>query len=196
MSLDDQALDKENESLEAFYASVRLRAEGIDNAEGKQKIIAEPATNGSSSSRSRRPQSRSVSSTRRCRSSTSSSAASTTSSASEFGSRSRTRGVHVLDPFTGTGTFIVRLLQSGLIRHEDLARKYASELHANEILLLAYYIAAINIEATYHGITGGGYDPFTGIVLTDTFQIHEADDSMDEHMFPQNNARVANQKAP
>ena len=60
--------------------------------------------------------------------------------------------MHVLDPFTGTGTFIVRLLQSGLIRPEDLLRKYASELHANEILLLAYYIAAINIEATYHGL--------------------------------------------
>ena len=61
--------------------------------------------------------------------------------------------MHVLDPFTGTGTFIVRLLQSGLIRPEDLLRKYTQELHANEILLLAYYIAAINIEATYHGLT-------------------------------------------
>ena len=61
-------------------------------------------------------------------------------------------GVHVLDPFTGTGTFIVRLLQSGLISKADLARKYASELHANEILLLAYYIAAANIEVTYRDL--------------------------------------------
>ncbi|MEI6444299.1 MAG: hypothetical protein WCO29_14515 [Nostocales cyanobacterium ELA583] len=59
-------------------------------------------------------------------------------------------GVHVLDPFTGTGTFMVRLLQSGLIKPEDLQRKFTSELHANEIVLLAYYIAAINIEESYH----------------------------------------------
>ena len=58
--------------------------------------------------------------------------------------------VHVLDPFTGTGTFIVRLLQSGLIKNADLPRKFKHELHANEILLLPYYIAAINIEEAYH----------------------------------------------
>ena len=56
------------------------------------------------------------------------------------------KDVHVIDPFTGTGTFIVRLLQSGLIKPADLLRKYQHELHANEIILLAYYIAAINIE--------------------------------------------------
>ena len=61
---------------------------------------------------------------------------------------------------TGTGTFIVRLLQTGLIGPEDLIRKYSSELHANEIVLLAYYIAAINIEAAYHGVRGGQYEPF------------------------------------
>jgi predicted helicase len=192
--LDDQALDKENESLEAFYASVRLRAEGIDNAEGKQKIIADLYERFFKLAFAKTAESlgivytpvqivdfiiRSVDDALR----------------SEFDASLSDEGVHVLDPFTGTGTFIVRLLQSGLIRHEDLARKYAQELHANEILLLAYYIAAINIEATYHGIAGGDYDPFAGIVLTDTFQIHEADDSMDEHMFPQNNERVANQKA-
>ena len=70
----------------------------------------------------------------------------------EFGVSLSDEGVHVLDPFTGTGTFIVRLLESGLVRPHDLARKYASEIHANEILLLAYYIAAINIEATYHAL--------------------------------------------
>ena len=43
---------------------------------------------------------------------------------------------------------------------EDLIRKYSSELHANEIVLLAYYIAAINIEAAYHGVRGGQYEPF------------------------------------
>src|SRR5690606_3460161 len=67
-----------------------------------------------------------------------------------FGASISDKGVHVLDPFTGTGTFIVRLLQSGMIKPADLLRKYTQELHANEILLMAYYIAAINIEATFH----------------------------------------------
>ncbi|SIM50846.1 Conserved protein of uncharacterised function (part2) [Mycobacteroides abscessus subsp. abscessus] len=97
--------------------------------------------------------------------------------------------------FTGTGTFITRLMQSGLIRPEDLARKYASELHANEIMLLAYYIAAVNIETTYHALTKAEYSPFEGIVLTDTFQMTEDDDSMDTEMFPQNNSRIVKQLA-
>src|SRR5699024_3885391 len=112
-------------------------------------------------------------------------------------------GVHVLDPFTGTGTFIVRLLQSGLIDPADLARKYASELHANEILLLAYYIAAINIETTFHDLraeadgvelTEEDYEPFGGIVLTDTFQLTEDGDLVDEVVFPANNTRAEEQK--
>jgi len=94
----------------------------------------------------------------------------------EFGQTLGSEGVHILDPFTGTGTFITRLLQSGLISKEELPRKYAKEIHANEIVLLAYYIAAINIEATYHGIVGGEYQPFEGICLTDTFQLYEHDD--------------------
>ena len=97
--------------------------------------------------------------------------------------------------FTGTGTFIVRLIQTGLIRTEDLARKYANELHANEIVLLAYYIAAINIEAAYHGAVGGEYQPFNGIVLTDTFQIAEVGDTMDAELFPQNNDRIIAQQS-
>jgi predicted helicase len=104
-------------------------------------------------------------------------------------------GVHVLDPFTGTGTFITRLLQTGLINPADLARKYASELHANEIMLLAYYIAAINIETTYNTLTRvDGYQPFEGIVLTDTFQLAEDGDPMDAVFFPSNNARADHQK--
>ena len=81
----------------------------------------------------------------------------------EFGSRLDSKGVHILDPFTGTGTFITRLLRSGLIAREALPRKYAQEVHANEIVLLAYYIAAVNIETAYHEITGGDYKPFKGI---------------------------------
>lgn len=97
--------------------------------------------------------------------------------------------------FTGTGTFMTRLLESGLITAKDLQRKYSVELHANEIMLLAYYIAAVNIETTYHALTGktagvDDYEPFPGIVLADTFQISEAGDSMDRIMFPHNNARI------
>ena len=104
-------------------------------------------------------------------------------------------GVHVLDPFTGTGTFIARLLQSGLIRADALERKYTSELHANEITLLAYYIAAINIETAYQGEhPGGEYQPFAGIVLADTFQMDETDDMVDTLIFPRNNARADRQK--
>ncbi|WP_020379514.1 type ISP restriction/modification enzyme [Candidatus Microthrix parvicella] len=103
--------------------------------------------------------------------------------------------MHVLDPFTGTGTFISRLLDSGLIQPEDLDRKYREELHANEIVLFAYYIAAINIETTYNALAqGNAYMPFDGIVLTDTFQLSEAGDPMDELFFPRNNARADKQK--
>jgi hypothetical protein len=112
----------------------------------------------------------------------------------EFGVGLSDEGVHVLDPFTGTGTFIVRLLQSGLIKPEDLQRKFTSELHGNEIVLLAYYIAAINIEESYHFLSGGKYEPFNGIVLTDTFQLFENEGYLLESIFPENNQRVINQK--
>jgi len=109
---------------------------------------------------------------------------------SEFNRTLGSHGVHIIDPFTGTGTFVTRLLQSGLITPDELVRKYASEIHANEIVLLAYYIAAINIEATYHGIVGGDYEPFPGICLTDTFQMYEreVDNDLEERI----NAMSAN----
>ena len=112
-----------------------------------------------------------------------------------FGKNIGDKGVHILDPFTGTGTFPVRLLQSGLIPPGDLARKYTSEIHANEIVLLAYYIAAINIEAAYHDLAekaAGGpvpYRAFERIVLADTFQIGERQQKMDS-VFPENSRRA------
>ena len=111
----------------------------------------------------------------------------------EFGASMSDRDVHVLDPFTGTGTFIVRLLQSGIIKPEDLLYKYTHELHCNEILLLAYYIAAINIEATFHGLHGGDYVPFPGAILADTFQMTEAGDVIDTKVFTANNDRMQKQ---
>ena len=72
----------------------------------------------------------------------------------EFGRSLSDEGVHVLDPFAGAGVFLARLLQSNLIQASDLERKYRHELHANEIVLLAYYIAAVNIEEAYRGQRG------------------------------------------
>lgn len=120
----------------------------------------------------------------------------------EFGRTLSDENVHILDPFTGTGTFITRLLQSGLISREALPRKYASEIHANEIVLMAYYIASINIENVYHDLMGEdtGYRSFDGICLTDTFQLGEDLDHDNESreafedVFPQNSKRVKKQR--
>ena len=104
------------------------------------------------------------------------------------------KGVHVIDPFTGTGTFITRLLQSGIIQQKDLLYKYTHEIHANEIVLLAYYIAAINIESAFHDLQKDGqYHPFDGIVLTDTFQLGENAKDI-PGIFPENSKRAHDQK--
>lgn len=114
----------------------------------------------------------------------------------EFGSSLTNKNVHILDPFTGTGTFIARLLQSGLIKPEDMERKYREEIHCNEIVLLAYYVADVNIETVFHEITKRkDYLTYDGICLTDTFQINENDDALDETLAMQkNSARVKKQK--
>ena len=97
----------------------------------------------------------------------------------EFGCTFSSHGVHVLDPFTGTGTFIARLLTSGLIAPEDLDYKYEHDLHAFEILPLAYYIASINIESVHNelyqkqhngeALPVDAYKANDITVLTDTF---------------------------
>ncbi len=102
---------------------------------------------------------------------------------SEFGESLSSEGVQVLDPFTGTGTFITRMIQNGLIDQEALPRKYRSEIHANEIMLLAYYIAAVNIEDAYHAMVGtDAYERFPGIILTDTFEMQDKKDEIAELM--------------
>jgi predicted helicase len=111
----------------------------------------------------------------------------------EFKTSLSSKGVSVLDPFTGTGTFVTRLLQSGLISKEDLKYKFQNEIHANEIVLLAYYIAAINIESTFAEIMDGKYINFDGIVLADTFQMFESKDVLDIEVFTSNNERAAKQ---
>ncbi len=190
--LDELHLEKEADTLQAFYDSVKLRAEGIDNAAGKQKIVVELYDKFFRNAFPKMTERlgivytpvevvdfilHSVNHLLQ----------------QEFGQTLGCKNVHILDPFTGTGTFITRLLQSGLIKPEELAHKYKYEIHANEIVLLAYYIAAINIEATYHGIAGGDYVPFEGICLTDTFQMYEKEDLVDQ-LLVDNSKRRRRQK--
>ncbi|MHB8915019.1 MAG: DEAD/DEAH box helicase [Thiobacillus sp.] len=190
--LHEHHLEKETGTLQAFYTSVKMRAEGIDNAAGKQKIIVELYDKFFRNAFPKMTERlgivytpvevvdfilHSVAHLLQ----------------SEFGQTLGSKGVHIIDPFTGTGTFITRLLQSGLITPEQLPYKYQHEIHANEIVLLAYYIAAINIEAVYHGIVGGDYQPFEGICLTDTFQLYEKEDLVDA-LLMQNSARRKRQK--
>ena len=95
----------------------------------------------------------------------------------EFGLNIGAPNVHILDPFTGTGTFIVRLLQSGLIKPENLKYKYENEIHAHEIVPLAYYIAAMNIETAYHELCEDEeYKPNDILIWTDTFANNEESD--------------------
>lgn len=186
--LQEHRIDKEADTLEQFYESVRFRAEGIDSAAGKQKIVVELYDKFFRNAFPRMTERlgivytpvevvdfiiHSVNDLLQ----------------QDFGQTLGSEGVHILDPFAGTGTFITRLLQSGLISREQLPHKYKNEIHANEIVLLAYYIAAINIEAVYHAILNDGvevgehqYQPFEGICLTDTFQMYEKGDLISDLM--------------
>ncbi len=198
-ALDEHRLDDENHSLEKFYDSVRMKVTGVDNAEGRQQLIVKLYDTFFATAFKKTVDKlgivytpteivdfilRSADDVLR----------------HHFGQGLTDEGVHVLDGFTGTGTFITRLLQLGLIEPQDLARKYAHELHGNEILLLAYYIAAVNIETTYQDLRGNlaekaEYEPFPGLILTDTFQSWEAGDRLDTTVFVQNNERLERLKA-
>lgn len=193
-ALDEHRLDKEADSLDRFYESVKRRAAGIDNAEAKQRIVVELYDKFFRNAFPKMTERlgivytpvevvdfiiHSVNEVLQA----------------EFGQTLGSKGVHIIDPFTGTGTFITRLLQSGLIKPDELAHKYKNEIHANEIVLLAYYIAAINIEAVYHSLSGGEYAPFEGICLTDTFQLYEQEKDLLATLMPDNSDRRTKQKA-
>lgn len=193
---------KEQESLTPFYDSIKLRASGIDNVAGKQELIrtlydkffrtgfkdttdqlgvvftpiqvvdfiihsVDYALN------------------------------------KYFNKSLADKNVHILDPFVGTGTFITRTLQylkeqldAGKLTYDDILRKYMHELHANEIVLLSYYIAAINIEAVFEEISDSKqYQPFDGIVLTDTFESTEQNGSFEDELFGLNNDRLKKEQA-
>jgi predicted helicase len=204
-ALQEKSLAEESATLQKFYDSVKRNISDLDNAEAKQKIIIRIYDNFFKTAFPKMVEQlgivytptevvdfiiHSVNDVLQ----------------KEFGRSISDENIHILDPFTGTGTFITRLIQSGLISTKDLARKYRNELHANEIVLLAYYIAAVNIENAFHDQlkaelfdNGKGeipYEPFEGIVLTDTFQLGETDQSQKlfSDMFPQNSERVLRQK--
>lgn len=113
----------------------------------------------------------------------------------EFGQSLADDRVHILDPFAGTGSFMAHLIESDLIPDEKLKRKYTREIHSNEILLLAYYIMTVNIEYAYHARMAGDYQPFEGAVLTDTFQMTEESNTLDDEVFYDNTDRVRIQNA-
>ncbi len=196
-ALNEHHLDKEMDTLNSFYESVRMRAEGITTAEGKQSIILTLYDSFFKNAFPRMTDKlgivytpvqvvdfiiHSVSDVLK----------------NEFGKTLADDNVHLIEPFVGTGTFISRLLQSGLIPADRLTYKYKNEIHANEIVLLAYYIASINIETVYHDQMKTvnpdlEYAPFEGICLTDTFEMYEREDLVSKVLID-NSARRKRQK--
>ena len=195
-------LATETKQLKEFYESIQFRVKNIQSPEGKQKIIKELYDSFFNKAFPKMAERlgivytpvevvdfiiRSVEDVLN----------------NEFNASLADKGVQIIDPFTGTGTFITRLLQSGIIPPEKLPLKY-HEIHANEIVLLAYYIAAINIESVYHALlsehtvntqeNSTDYQPFEGICLTDTFQMYEKEDLVDE-ILQVNSDRRKRQKA-
>ena len=195
-------LATETKQLNDFYESIQFRVKNIQSPEGKQKIIKELYDSFFNKAFPKMAERlgivytpvevvdfiiRSVEDVLN----------------NEFNASLADKGVQIIDPFTGTGTFITRLLQSGIIPPEKLPLKY-HEIHANEIVLLAYYIAAINIESVYHALlsenvansneNSTAYQPFEGICLTDTFQMYEKEDLVDE-ILQVNSDRRKRQKA-
>ena len=180
--IDESQIDREANSLEGFYASVKRRAIGITDPQAKQKLVVELYEKFFKKAFPRTTTMlgivytpvevvnfiiQSVNDVLE----------------KEFGKSLGSQGIHFLDPFVGTGTFITQLLQSGLITKNDLNQKYCEQIHANEIVLLAYYIAAINIETVFHAVADcEEYLPYTGICLTDTFALHEGDDELSFYM--------------
>jgi len=205
----EQQFEKETAELKEFYDDVRVRVGNIDNSEGKQKIIVELYNKFFKTAFPKLVEKLGIvytpieivdfiiNSVEHIMN-------------KEFDRSLSDENVNILDPFTGTGTFISRLLQNRIIKPEDLERKYRYEIYANEIILLAYYIAAVNIENIYYDLRKRNerflngeknlnnipYTEFEGICLTDTFQLLEdkrEEKILDIGEFKDNLARVKKQ---
>ena len=188
------AFEKERESLSAFYESVQRRVKDLDNAAAKQHVIKDLYDKFFQNAFPRIAERLGIVFTPVpvvdyiLRSAD-------VALRESFGKSLSDEGVSIIEPFVGTGTFITRLLQLGLIRPEDLERKYTRELFANELVLLSYYIAAINIETVYGEVAkeyglGSEYVPFNGMVLTDTFQLSESSHHLNLPAFRANSERA------
>ncbi|WP_144755585.1 DEAD/DEAH box helicase [Bartonella saheliensis] len=190
--LDKTNIKQESKELQAFYNSVKFRASGITEPQARQNLIIKLYEDFFAKAFKKTTDRlgivytpvevvdfiiHSVDDVLR----------------NEFGKSLGSRGVSILDPFTGTGTFITRLLQSNLIKPEDMEYKFRHDIHANEIVLLAYYIAAINIESTYHSLMKGDYIPFKHIGLTDTFRMLEEKNLL-QKLFKENSEYLEHQK--
>ena len=191
-----QQFEKETAELKEFYDDVRVRVGNIDNSEGKQKIIVELYNKFFKTAFPKLVEKlgivytpievvdfiiNSVEDILK----------------KEFNRSLTEENINILEPFVGTGTFISRLLQSGNIKPKDLERKYKKEIFANEIVLLAYYIATVNIENIYHDLNKETeYKEFQGICLTDTFQLGEdkEESQLISNSFKENSERVKRQK--
>ncbi|MBW1606068.1 type ISP restriction/modification enzyme [Lactobacillus sp. Sy-1] len=189
--------NKEQEDLKPFYDSITLRASGIDNAEGKQKLILTLYDKFFSKGFKETTEQLGIVFTPV---EVVDFIVNSVDHALQkyFGKRLVDKNVNILDPFTGTGTFMTRTLthfkkqlDNKEITYDDILRKYMHEMYANEIVLLSYYIAAINIEATFEDINPDkDYKPFDGIVLTDTFASTENKNALDDELFGENNERL------
>ena len=190
--LDAENIGKESASLRSFYASVERRAKEVTTAAGKQNLIRQLYESFFRKSFGKISEQLGI--------------VYTPVEAvdyilhtvdgvlqEEFGLGLNSRGVKLLDPFTGTGTFLVRAIEAGPIPAEDLSHKYRQDLYANEIVPLAYYIAGINIENAYHSAAGcSEYEPFENLCLTDTFQFSQHKGSLSD-LFPLNQERIDRQ---
>lgn len=191
-TLESQHLEKETKQLNDFYSSVKKQAQGTQTPQGKQKIIKDLYDNFFQKAFPKMAKRlgivytpnevidfiiHSVENVLN----------------DEFGASLADKGVHIIDPFTGTGSFITQLMQSGIIPPDKLSYKYQNEIHANELVLLAYYIACINIEAVYHTLIIDDYTPFNGICLTDTFEMYEKGDLVGD-ILEDNSGRRKRQK--
>ena len=172
VKLDAEGLTKTNQDLRGFYQSVEFRMQNVTTVEDRQKVIVDLFDRFFKVAFPKQQDklgivytpievvdfiNHSVNDILK----------------KEFGSSLGSHGVHIMDPFTGTGTFITRMMQSPeLIAPQELEHKYRHELHAQEILPLAYYVASINIEFVYHDLMGkdaAHYERNRVVVLTDTF---------------------------
>lgn len=193
--LEDKGFSKDLEVLDKFYESVKRNVSNIDNLEGKQSIIKSLYEKFFKGAFPKTVEQLGIVYTPvECVDFIIHSVNDLLKQ--EFNTSLTEENVHILDPFTGTGTFITRLLQSGLIKPEDMERKYLNEIHCNEIVLLAYYIADVNIESVFHDIVKrDNYLPYDGICLTDTFQLNETgENDIFSILFPENSERLKKQK--